>query len=389
MQPIYLERMEDRRIRRGHPWVYRNEIDHERSRLEKIEPGAAVRVCDARGVAIGCGYLSPTSRIAVRLLARGAELPDDLIERRLASALAWRERLYRLPFYRWVFAEGDALPGLVVDRYGDACVVQTSTAGMERVLPSILAAIDKLVSPTTLVVKNDATTRKAEELPTYVSLERGNPEVLVPERGAWFSTSLTEGQKTGWFFDQRDNRARFPELVESATVLDLYSYVGAWGVLAAVAGATAVTCVDSSDWAVERTRANAERNGVADRVTARRGDVLDVLTGDVATYDRVVLDPPSLYRRRQDEKRATELYRRLNRAAIERVTPGGLLVTCSCSALLDEAAHLAIVRSAGRQARRHLTLVGRGTAPPDHPQHPFLPETAYLKCAFVRVDGAV
>jgi 23S rRNA (cytosine1962-C5)-methyltransferase len=369
--------------------VYRNEIDQERSRLETIEPGAAVRVCDARGVAIGCGYLSPTSRIAVRLLMRGAELPDDLIERRLASALAWRERLYRLPFYRWVFAEGDGLPGLVVDRYGDACVVQTSTAGMERVLPSILAAIDKLVAPTTLVVKNDATTRKTEELPTYVSLERGDPEVLVPERGGQFSTSLTDGQKTGWFFDQRDNRARFPELVEGATVLDLYSYVGAWGVLAAVAGASAVTCVDSSEWAVERTRANAERNGVAERVTARRGDVLDVLTEDAATYDRVVLDPPSLYRRRQDEKRATELYRRLNRAAIERVTPGGLLVTCSCSALLDEAAHLSIVRSAGRQARRHLTLVGRGTAPPDHPQHPFLPETAYLKCAFVRVDGAV
>jgi 23S rRNA (cytosine1962-C5)-methyltransferase len=389
MQSIYLERMEDRRIRRGHPWVYRNEIDRERSLLEEIEPGAAVRVCDARGVAIGCGYLSPTSRIAVRLLVRGAELPDDLIERRLASALAWRERLYRLPFYRWVFAEGDALPGLVVDRYGDACVVQTSTAGMERVLPSILAAIDKLIAPTTLVVKNDATTRKTEELPTYVSLERGDPELLVPERGARFSTSLTDGQKTGWFFDQRDNRARLPELVEGATVLDLYSYVGAWGVLAAVAGATAVTCVDSSEWAIERTRANAERNGVANRVTARRGDVLDVLTEDAATYDRVVLDPPSLYRRRQDEKRATELYRRLNRAAIERVTPGGLLVTCSCSALLEEATHLSIVRSAGRQARRHLTLVGRGTAPPDHPQHPFLPETAYLKCAFVRVDGAV
>ena len=389
MQSIYLERDEDRRLRRGHPWVYRNEIDVERSALDSVEPGAAACVCDARGVPVGCGYLSPTSRIAVRLLVRGPTLPDDLIERRLESALAWRERLFREPFYRWVFAEGDALPGLVIDRYGDACVVQTATAGMERALPTIIAAIDKLAAPATLVVKNDATTRKSEALPTYVTLERGDPEVLVPERGVAFSTSLVDGQKTGWFFDQRDNRARFPELLDGATVLDLYSYVGAWGVLAATAGAAAVTCVDSSAWAVERARANAERNGVAKRVTALRSDVQAHLAEDTATYDRVVLDPPSFFRRKQDEKRATELYRRLNRAAIERVSPGGLFVTCSCSALLDEDAHLSIVRSAGRQARRHLTLVGRGTAPPDHPQHPFLPESAYLKCAFVRVDGAV
>jgi 23S rRNA (cytosine1962-C5)-methyltransferase len=389
MLSLYLKPDEDRRIRRGHPWVYRNELDAERSRLERAEPGDAVCVMDARGAAIGCGFVSPGSRIAVRLLARGAELPEGLIARRLSVALAWRERLFAAPFYRWVFAEGDGLPGLVVDRFGEACVVQTSTAGMERVLPSILDAIDRLVAPTTLVVKNDATARKAEELPTYVNLARGGAETLVPERDATFSTSLTEGQKTGWFYDQRDNRAHFPTLERDATVLDLYSYVGAWSVLAAMGGARSAVAVDSSEWAIERTRANAERNGVAARVTALRRDVQAHLAEDTSKYDRVVLDPPSLLRRKQDEKRAQELYRRLNRAAFEHVVPGGMLVTCSCSALLDEATHLGIVRSAARQARRDITLVGRGALPPDHPQHPLLPETAYLKCWFIRVGDVV
>src|SRR5262245_18665254 len=389
MRSLYLKPDEERRIRRGHPWVYRNEIDAERSHLERAEAGDAVCVMDARGGAIGCGFLSPSSRIAVRLLARGADLPEGLIARRLTNALAWRERLFDAPFYRWVFAEGDGLPGLVVDRYGDACVVQTSTAGMERMLPSILATVDRLVSPRTLVVKNDATARKAEALPAYVNLERGTAEALVPERGAEFSTSLTEGQKTGWFFDQRDNRERFPTLDRDASVLDLYSYVGAWSVLAAKGGARAVVAVESSDWAIERTRVNAERNGVAARVTALKRDVQVHLAEDTAKYDRVVLDPPSLLRRKQDEKRAQELYRRLNRAALERVLPGGMLITCSCSALLDEATHLGIIRSAARLARRDITLVGRGALPPDHPQHPLLPETAYLKCWFVRVDDAL
>jgi len=384
---VHLKPQEDRRIRRGFPWVYKNEIDAARTELESVEPGAAVRVLDARGGVIGVGFVSPASLVTVRLLARTPELPDDLLERRLAAALRWREKNFAEPYYRWVFAEGDGLPGLVVDRYGDACVVQTSTWGMERVLPDILAAVDRLIAPKVVVVKNDATVRKPEGLSSYVSLERGDAaDVEVPEQDAAFHTSLTEGQKTGWFFDQRENRARFRGLLREATVLDLYSYVGAWGVLAARAGARRVVCVDSSAWAVERITANAQATAVADRVTALRSDVPAHLAADEARYDRVVLDPPSLIRRRQDAKRGEDLYRRLNREALERVAEGGMLVSCSCSALLDDTAHLGIIRAAGRQARRELRLVGRGTLPPDHPQHPMLAETAYLKCWFVRVE---
>ena len=385
MDSLKLKSGQDRRIKRGHPWVYSNEIDVVATPLKGVTPGATMRVVDSGGALIGHGHVSPGSLIAVRLLSRDEVLDEDLMTKRLERALVWRQRLYPQPYYRWVFGEGDELPGLVVDRYGDACVLQTSSWGMEAALDRIVAAIDALVAPTTLVIKNTNSARNAEGLPMYVDVRRGNPEAVVVEDGASFVVHLAEGQKTGWFFDQAENRSRFAQLYRGARVLDLYSYVGGWGVRAALRGAQRVVCVDSSAAAVAATLANAQRNGVAGALSAVRADVPEFLEKHNEKYDIVILDPPALVRRRKDLKSAGALYRHLNRSAINCLAPGGLLVTCSCSAQLDADTHLGIVRAAGRQARRDLYVVGRGSMPADHPIHPLLTDTEYLKAVFLRV----
>ena len=384
MDVLKLKSGHDRRVKRGHPWVYSNEIDVVATPLKGIAPGATARVVDSDGALIGHGHVSPANLIAVRLLSREAEVAGDLIAQRLERALRWRARLYAQPYYRWVYGEGDELPGLVVDRYGEACVVQTATWGMEAALDEIVAAIDLLVSPATIVIKNTNSARVAEGLPAYVDVRRGNPEALVVEHDATFAVHLAEGQKTGWFFDQADNRSRFSQLYRDARVLDLYSYVGGWGVRAALRGASRVVCVDSSEAAVTATAANAKRNGVGSSVSAIRADVSDFLADHTEKYDVVILDPPALVRRRKDLKSAGALYRHLNKAAIACLAPGGLLVTCSCSGQLDAETHLGVVRAGARQARRDLVVVGRGGLTADHPVHPLIPESEYLKCVFLR-----
>jgi 23S rRNA (cytosine1962-C5)-methyltransferase len=386
LQPLYLKPGEDRRVKRGHPWVYSNEVDIARSPLKSIEDGAPVRLLDANGRPLGTGFASPHSLICLRLMTRDARAPDSVIHERLTGALAWRERVFGAPYYRWAYGEGDGLPGLVVDRYGDVCVVQTSTWGMEQRVDDIVDAVTSLADFSTVVIKNDAGVRAAEGLPTYVDVRRGNGEHAdVVEHDAHFTVPLAEGQKTGWFYDQRDNRGRLAPLYRDARVLDLFSYVGAWGIGAAVRGARFVRCVDSSARALDAVRENGRRNGVEARIDTVKSDVADHLAASVETYDLVVLDPPSLVPRRKDLARGQEHYRHLNRLALARVEPGGVFVSCSCSSLLDEAAHLALIRGAARRARRQVVLVGRGAMPADHPLDPMLPELGYLKCWFFRV----
>jgi 23S rRNA (cytosine1962-C5)-methyltransferase len=381
---LRLKAQHQRRVKRGHPWVYSNEIDVAATPLKGIVAGGLVCVVDADGVPIGCGHASPSALVAVRLLCRTATPPPELIRARLARALEWRERVFDAPFYRWVFGDGDGLPGLVIDRHGDACVLQTSSAGMERALDEIVAALDALVQPNSIVLKNDHAGRGAEGLPQYVKLLRGAAIATVVENGAEYRVNLAEGQKTGWFYDQRDNRARFSALYRDAAVLDLYSYVGAWGIHAARCGARRVVCVDSSQPAVTAVAANAGLNGVAERVVAVHADVDDYLRGGDERFEVVIVDPPALIRRRKDLRGGVALYRHLNRAALARLAPGGLLVSCSCSAPLDAEMLLGIVRAAARGARRELVLVGRGTLPADHPVHPLLPDSEYLKCLYLR-----
>jgi 23S rRNA (cytosine1962-C5)-methyltransferase len=313
---------------------------------------------------------------------------------RLNQALALRARLYERPFYRLVFGESDGLPGLIVDRYGDLLGVQLTTAGMDRARGEILAALEQVLRPKTMVLRNDTAVRELEGLDQGVEVVLGEPAdtLSLPEDGPGgqleFLVSPLSGQKTGWFFDQAENRARLGRFGVGERVLDVCSYIGAWGLRAAALGAREVTCVDSSQGALERVAENAARNRLAERVRTLQGDAFEVLRGlkeQGRRFDTVLLDPPAFIKRRRDEKEGTQAYSRLNRLALELIEPGGLLVTSSCSFHLDRDAFLRTVQGAGRRAGVSLQLLEIGQQGPDHPVHPAIPETAYLKTLYLRV----
>jgi 23S rRNA (cytosine1962-C5)-methyltransferase len=383
-QQLVLKKDQDRRLRAGHMWIYSNEVDTGRSPLKDLPPGETVSVLGNRGNWIGWGYVNPHTLICARLVSRDHPLGYPLIEERLAAALALRERIYPEPFYRLAFGEADGLPGLVVDRYGDVLVVQISTAGMERHRDAIVEALTRLLSPRAVVLRNDGSARALEGLPSYVEAVVGDlPEqVEVREGGASFGVSVTEGQKTGWFFDQAANRDRLTRYAPGKRVLDVFSYVGAWSVRAAMAGASAVTAVDSSERALEGVLENAARNGVGDRISVRRGDafaVLKQLKQEGQTFDVIVLDPPAFIKRRKDEKEGTLAYRRINEAALALLATDGILITASCSFHLSAESLLRVVQQAGRATGHSLQLLEQGHQGPDHPVHPAIVETAYLK----------
>ena len=386
---LRLKRGEDRRLAAGHLWVFSNEVDTEATPLTAFEPGQAVMLESDRGRFLGHAYVNPHSLIAARIVGREAEHPigRSLLVHRLQVAVGLRRRLYQEPFHRLVYGESDGLPGLVVDQYGDVLVAQIATAGMERLKAEIAAALDKVVRPAGLLWRNDGSARDLEGLPKYVEIASGHvPEsVEVVENGLRFNVPLLEGQKTGWFFDQAANRRRFLDYVAGARVLDVFSYLGAWGVQAARHGAADVTCVDSSATAIERLEQNALANEV--RVRAVKGDGFDVLEQLHAArerFDLVVLDPPAFIKRRKDIPKGQAAYRRLNQLALQLLDRDGLLVSCSCSYHLSEDDLMAAIQKAARHVGRFVQVLEIGGQAPDHPIHPAIPETRYLKAFFCR-----
>jgi 23S rRNA (cytosine1962-C5)-methyltransferase len=391
---LVLKRNEDRRLRAGHLWVYSNEVDIKKTPLSSFTPGAAVVIQSATGKTLGAGYVNPHSLLCARLLSRKPRTLFDVafFTRRLKSALELREALYAAPFYRLVFGEGDALPGLVIDRYGDVCIVQITTAGMEALREPMLEALQQLLAPVGILLRNDSPLRALEGLPQENEVIGNVPDsVELEEGGAHFNVPLGDGQKTGWFYDQRSNRLMMHKYVRDRRVLDVFSYIGAWGIQAAVAGATGVHCVDASAAAVDCLQHNAAASGVADRVQTTTGDAFDVLRdlqGQGQTFDVVVVDPPAFIKRRKDIKSGEQGYLRLNRLALQLLVPGGILISCSCSMHLAEARLQSIVHQAASQSGRHLQILERGFQAPDHPVHPAIPETAYLKALFCRTPEA-
>jgi len=372
----------ERRIRRGFPWVYSSDIDSAANRVGDLPRGELVQVVDGRGKPIGVGFASPQSLISVRLLGREVANLAQTLRERLAAALAWRDRLHSRPFYRRVFGEGDGLPGLVLDRHGDVVVAQTNTAGMDAQLTLVCDVVRELVAPRGILIKNDAAGRRLEGLPEYVEAEGDVPErVTIEESGVSFQAALAGGQKTGWYYDQRANRVRLDVLYRGSRVLDLYSYLGSWARIAMSRGAAGALCVDESGAAVESLR-NAQVPGIA----VAHARVEDYLDGASEQFDVVVIDPPAFVRRKKELPRGTDKYRAVNAAALRRCAPGALFVSSSCSAHLDAPRHLAMLRSAARQARRNVSVVAEGGLPPDHPVHPMLPESAYLTCWYLRVE---
>jgi 23S rRNA (cytosine1962-C5)-methyltransferase len=389
---LRLKKDQERRLIAGHCWIYSNEVDTQATPLKAFEPGQAVEILSHRGRWLGHGYVNPRSLICARLVSRASKRPlsPALWVQRIRTALELRERLYARAFYRLIFGESDGLPGLIVDRYGDLLAVQITTAGMERMRADVLAALEQVLRPKCMILRNDTGVRELEGLTRSVETVLGDPpdEVELEEASSRFLVSPVSGQKTGWFFDQAENRARLPRFGTPSRVLDVCSYIGAWGVQAAAAGAEEVVCVDSSPSALERVGENADRNGVVARVSGLQGDAFDVLRAlrdQQERFDLLILDPPAFIKRRKDEKEGAQAYERLNRLGIELLETGGLLVTSSCSFHMSRDTFLRTVQQAARRARRSIQLLEAGGQGPDHPVHPGIPETAYLKTFFLRV----
>ncbi|MDE2149095.1 MAG: class I SAM-dependent rRNA methyltransferase [Gammaproteobacteria bacterium] len=388
LPPLRLKPHEDRRLRAGHLWVYANEVDTDRTPLTGFAAGALCRVEDVRGAVLGVAYVNPHTLLCARLLSgRGeAQIDRDWIARRLRAALALREAVYDRPYYRLIHGEGDGLPGLVVDRYGDQLVVQINTAGFERLKAPLLEALGEVVVPQGIRLRNDTPMRRIEGLSLYLETIGAAAEwIELDEGGVRFTVPLASSQKTGWFFDQRDNRERLARYARGARVLDLYAYIGAWGLRAAGLGAAGVVCADASASALEAARANADLNGVTlETLQGQALEVLKALAAEERRFELVIVDPPALIKRKRDAASGLSHYQRLNRAALELVTPGGVLVSCSCSFHLDAAELQRVLLRAARGAGRRLQILEIGGQGPDHPVHPAIPETRYLKAFFCR-----
>ncbi|MGD8484345.1 MAG: class I SAM-dependent rRNA methyltransferase [Thioalkalispiraceae bacterium] len=391
---LRLKKREERRLRAGHLWVYSNEVDVKATPLSGLEAGQQVRVESAPGRFMGQAYVNPNTLISARLFsARPEQLLDyPLIERRLRRALALREKAFSKPFYRLVYGESDALPGLVVDRFDQTLVVQINTAGMEAVSEQVLAVLDEVIKPAAILLRNDSPAREQEGLACYVKPVKGDvPELIeLEENGTRFRAPLASGQKTGWYFDHRQNRQRLMHYAKGMRVLDMFSYIGAWGVQALAAGASEVVCSDTSTTFLEQAGDNAELNGCADRFTGLAGDAFDVLKAlreENEKFDLVVLDPPAFIKRRKDFKEGAQAYQRLNRLAMQVVREGGMLVSASCSHHMPAAQLLDEIRKAGQKKGHFVQVMEQGHQGPDHPIHPAMRETEYLKAWFCRVSS--
>jgi 23S rRNA (cytosine1962-C5)-methyltransferase len=392
---LRLKRGEERRLLAGHLWVFSNEVDTDRTPLVQFAPGAVAELRSYRDAFLGYAYINPHALICARILSRdaGEPLSDELIERRLASALALRERLGDARYCRWVFGESDLLPGLVLDRYGDLVVGQIATAGMEAQRESLERAVRHVVNARALIWKNDSAARDLEQLPHLLQAAWGElpRQIEVVEGALTFTAPLAEGQKTGWFYDQTANRARLGRYIAGgARVLDVCSYVGAWAITALHHGAGRAWCVDSSAVALEFAASNARRNGTSmEPLRADAFDALKSLAAQGAQFDVVVLDPPAFIKRKKDIPQGQAAYRKLNQLALGLLAEGGLLVSCSCSYHLAAEALLEAIQAAARHSGRFVQILEGGGQSPDHPLHPAIPETRYLKAFFCRATRAV
>ena len=359
-----------RRLRAGHLWIFSNEVDVKRSPLTAFAPGEAAQVCAADGRTIGTAYVNPASLIAARIVSRKADEPLDaaLIKKRLERALQLRETLFDVPFYR---------------------LCQITTAGMEAQKDALLEVLGELFSPKAVLLRNDVGVRTMENLPLLVETGMGTvpDEIEVRESGAAFTVSLAEGQKTGWFYDQRPNRVEAAKYAKGKTVLDAFCYAGAFGVMAARNGAAGVTFLDASRQALDMASRNLAANAGCPGETLP-GDALDTLASlrdGGRKFGVVCVDPPAFIKRKKDAEQGLNAYRRVNDLGLQLVENGGILTSCSCSHHLEAEALRRLIAQCAAKRGLNTQLLYQGFQGPDHPVHPSMPETAYLKVFILRV----
>lgn len=377
---------------RGRPWIYSNEVDM--AAAKALPPGAQVTVTDAGGTALGSAFFTPHSLIAARLYAAEGDRPfdPDLLRERLHRAAELRRRLGLWPQCRLVHAEADLLPALVVDRIGEVAVVQVNGAGLDGLRDDVAAAVAAETGAAAVVLRGDETARQREglePLPAQVALGAVAGPVALQEGGLTFLADPLQGQKTGWYHDQRDNRLQVAALAPGLSVLDLYCHSGGFALHAAAAGAAEVTGIDSSAPALELAQAAAERNGLAGRAAFVREEAFRALVrlhDEGRRFGLVIADPPPFARSRKDVPTATKAYRKLARLAAERVTEGGFLFLASCSHAAEAGRFVEEVGRGLRQAGRSGRMLRVSGAAPDHPVHLALPETAYLKAVLMQLD---
>jgi 23S rRNA (cytosine1962-C5)-methyltransferase len=389
---IRLQAGRHRRVRGGHPWIYSNEVRMDAA-AKALPPGGLVCLVAENGEKLGVATFNPHPLISARLLTPDPDAMIDarFIAARLARAQAIREVLYPLPFYRVVHAEADGLPGLIADRFGDTLVLQVNTAGMEMLTPTILDAVERVLAPANVVLRNDMPVRALEGLASCVEVAKGAVEgpIALIENGCTFFAEPVGGQKTGWFFDQRDNRAFAAALARGRRIADFYCYSGGFAVTAAVAGAAHVTAYDRSQPALDLAARAAGANGVDARCAFVKGETFALLQELARTgerFDMVIVDPPAFVKSKKDLHAGARGYRKLAKLAAALVAPDGILLCASCSHHVDAAAFADLVRRGLADARRSGRVLRSAGAAPDHPVHPSLPETAYLKVEVLQLD---
>jgi 23S rRNA (cytosine1962-C5)-methyltransferase len=381
-----------RRAEGGHPWIFSNEVAMDAA-AKALAPGTLVTVHRADERPLGVAMFNPHTLLAARLLDRDAARPIGrrFFLRRLERALRLRERLYDRPYYRLVHAEADGLPGLVIDRFGEVLAVQANAAGIDRLEPVIVDALQSMLRPAAIVLRNDSPARSLEGLELETRVVHGGVSGPVPveEGGAMFEADVLSGQKTGWFYDQRDNRRFIAGIAAGARLLDLYCYSGGFAVGAARAGAESVLGIDRSEQALALAAAAARKNGVEERCTFRRSEVFAeaaALAAKGERFDIVVADPPPFARSKKDAPAALRGYRKLARLAAGLTAPGGFLFLASCSHNVAPADFAEALRRGLADAGRSYRILRIAGAGPDHPVHPTLPETAYLKTLTLALD---
>ncbi len=393
---LKLNKGAEKRIRAGHHWIYNNEVDTAATPLKNFSAGQVINVIDWRGHDLGSFMVNPHTLICARLVSRQSdrELSSSIIKNRLKQALALREMCFDVPCYRWVYGDSDGLSGLVVDRFHDVLVVQISTAGMELQLEVIVDHLQRLVQPKGILLKNDGKMRSVEGLESYVRIACGEiPEqVALIENKVHFEAPLMTGQKTGWFYDHRPNRALAANLSKDKTVLDVFSYLGGWGLTCAAAGAESVLCADISDHALEGVIHNAKLNNLEHKVSTRAGDAFETLAAlqaEKQRFDVVIVDPPAFIARRKDIEAGERAYQKLNDQAMKLVKHGGLLVSASCSMHLENDRLRDIIRASARKLDRHVKIIAEGSQGADHPVLPAVKETRYIKAIFAQVTPSL
>jgi 23S rRNA (cytosine1962-C5)-methyltransferase len=388
---LYIQERADKRLRSGHLWLFSNEVDTERSPLANFTLGQQVTVANSRGKLIGYALVNPAQLICARFVSKKQPLSRSLIKQRIQSAYQLREDKYEKPYYRLFYAEGDFLPGLVIDRYDSVVVVQITNQGLRLLQQEIRDVLLTLEGVRGVVFRQDMGSLKREGLSvsdeTEVFGDVAN-KLSVFENNCEFAIPSTTGQKTGWFYDHRENRAKIAELAKNKSVLDVFSYMGGWGLACMKAGANALTAIDASEKALDHLHESAQLNGFESQVETLQGDAflaMEALLDESQKFDIVIIDPPAFIKKKKDQRPGEKAYKKINQLGLRLVKPGGYLVAASCSMHLSQERLQQLVQEASRHVDRNLRLVYKAGHPHDHPVHPAIKETEYLKAQIYQV----